>query len=100
MTYQYRDDGARLSLSDYRNMSGRAGRLGPHQDGYAILLPMDTVEIAHANRLVLPVNEKLESVLLKLSLRKTLLSLVASRISTSLDAIDNFSGIRCIGIKR
>lgn len=90
LTYQYRDDGARLSLSDYRNMSGRAGRLGLHEDGYAILLPTDAIEIAHANRLVLPVNEKLESVLLKLSLRKTLLSLVASRIASSLDAIDEF----------
>jgi helicase len=90
LTYQYRDDGERLSLSDYRNMSGRAGRLGLHEDGYAILLPTDTVEITHANRLVLPVNEKLESVLLKLSLRKTLLSLVAAQIANSLDAIDEF----------
>ena len=37
-----------------------------------------------------PVNERLESVLLSLSLRKTLLSLVASRIATSLEAIDLF----------
>jgi helicase len=90
LTFQYRDEGAKLSLSDYRNMSGRAGRLGLHEDGYAVLLPSDAVEIAHANKLVLPVNEKLESVLLSLSLRKTLLSLVASRIATSLDAIDLF----------
>ena len=90
LTYQFRDEGARLSLSDYRNMSGRAGRLGLHPDGYAILLPTDAVEIAHANKLVMPVNEKLESVLLKLSLRKTLLSLVASRIANSQDAIDEF----------
>jgi helicase len=90
LTFQYRDEGAKLSLSDYRNMSGRAGRLGLHEDGYAILLPTDAVEIAHANRLVKPINERLESVLLSLSLRKTLLSLVASRITTSLDAIDQF----------
>jgi helicase len=90
LTFQWRDEGARLSLSEYRNMSGRAGRLGLHPDGYAILLPTDNVEIAHANKLVLPVSEKLESVLLRLSLRKTLLSLVASRIATSLDAIDEF----------
>jgi helicase len=90
LTFQWREENARLSLSEYRNMSGRAGRLGLHPDGYAILLPTDNVEIAHANKLVMPVNEKLESVLLKLSLRKTLLSLVASRIATSLDAIDEF----------
>lgn len=90
LTFQYRDEGAKLSLSDYRNMSGRAGRLGLHEDGYAILLPTDKVEIAHANKLVMPVNEKLESVLLKLSLRKTLLSLIASRVANSLDAIDAF----------
>lgn len=90
LTFQYRDEGAKLSLSDYRNMSGRAGRLGLHADGYAILLPTDRVEIAHANKLVMPVNEKLESVLLQLSLRKTLLSLVASRIANSLDTIDEF----------
>ena len=90
LTFQYRDDGAKLSLTDYRNMSGRAGRLGLHEDGYAVLLPTDAVEIAHAKRLVKPVNERLESVLLSLSLRKTLLSLVASRIATSLEAIDLF----------
>jgi len=90
LSFQYRDDGARLTLSDYRNMSGRAGRLGLHEDGYAILLPTDAVELAHANKLVKPVNERLESVLLSLSLRKTLLSLVASRIATSLDAIGLF----------
>jgi helicase len=92
LTFQYRDEGARLSLSDYRNMSGRAGRMGLHEDGYAILLPTNTVELAHANQLVLPTNERLESVLLSLSLRKTVLSLVASRIATSLEAVDQFFG--------
>jgi len=90
LTFQYRDDGARLSLSDYRNMSGRAGRLGLHDDGFAVLLPKDAVERSHAQSLVKPVNEKLESVLLSLSLRKTLLSLVASRIVSSVEAIDIF----------
>jgi helicase len=90
LTYQYRDEGEKVSLSDYRNMSGRAGRLGLHPDGYAILLPKDRVEIAYANKLVSPVNEKLESELLSLSLRKTLLSLVGSRVATSIDGIDSF----------
>jgi len=39
LSFQHREPGARLSVSDYRNMSGRAGRLGLHSDGYAILLP-------------------------------------------------------------
>jgi helicase len=91
LTFQYRDPGnSKLGLSDYRNMSGRAGRLGLHDDGFAILLPRNAVELAHVRHLILPVNETLKSVLLSLSLRKTLLSLVASRVANSLDAIAAF----------
>jgi helicase len=91
LTYQYRgSDNPRLSLSDYRNMSGRAGRLGLHNEGFAVLLPRNAVETAYAQKLVAPKNERLDSVLLKLSLRKTLLSLAASRISNSRDAKSDF----------
>ncbi len=71
-------------------MSGRAGRLGLHDEGFAVLLPRNAVETAYAQKLVAPKNERLDSVLLKLSLRKTLLSLAASRISNSREAISDF----------
>lgn len=90
LTYQYRDPGERLSLSDYRNMSGRAGRLNLHPDGFAVLLPKNQFEKAYADVLVSPKNDVLKSVLLSLSLRKTLLSLVASRVVSTETSIDDF----------
>jgi hypothetical protein len=90
LSFQHREPGARLSVSDYRNMSGRAGRLGLHSDGYAVLLPKGPHEFSHAQDLVLPRNEVIESVMLKLSLRRTLLSLVASHIANSVEQIDIF----------
>jgi helicase len=91
LTYQYRDPpGSKMGLAEYRNMSGRAGRLGFHTNGKAILLPKDAAEMAHARTLVGSKNERVDSVILKLSLRKTLLSLVASRIASSLVQIEEF----------
>lgn len=92
LTYQFRGSGnnPRISLSDYRNMSGRAGRLGLHDEGFAVLLPRNPVEIKYAQKLVGPTNERLESVLLRLSLRKSLLSLAASRIANSRQTIVEF----------
>src|SRR5207249_3127036 len=82
--------GSHVPRSDYRNMSGRAGRLGMHPDGYAVLLPRNRVELAHANALVLPDNDRLASQLVSLSLRKTLLMLVASRLAGSFDEVKVF----------
>lgn len=91
LTYEYRgSEHPRISLSDYRNMSGRAGRLGLHDEGFVVLLPRNAIETKYAQRLVGPRNEKLESVLLGISIRKSLLSLVASRIANSRETIDNF----------
>lgn len=67
-----------LPLSNYRNMSGRAGRLGMHDAGYAIVIPRDQIELNHANKLVKPENEKLNSRLASLSVRKIVLQLIAS----------------------
>jgi len=86
LTFSYGDRaGSRLLRSDFRNMSGRAGRLGMHDEGYAILLPRNEVELAHANSLVEPRNDRLTSQLVSLSLRKTILMLVASRLASSFD---------------
>lgn len=89
ITYQHRD--GRLSRTDYRNMSGRAGRLGIHVDGYAVLLPTNAVELEHAKVLVRPEDDNIVSQLGNISIRKTLLSIFASRIvQTAADAIAFF----------
>ena len=91
LTYQYGNRaGTQISRSDYRNMSGRAGRLSIHLDGYAILLPRNGAELTHANKLVLPDNDRLNSQLVRLSLRKTILMLIASRIASNLQEVMEF----------
>lgn len=76
-------DPKKLPVGDYRNMSGRAGRLGMHENGYSIIIPRDRVEAAHANILISPQNEILASKLSSLSARKIVLSLVASGSGTT-----------------
>ena len=79
LTYQYGDrGGTRISRADYRNMSGRAGRLGMHDLGYAVLLPKDVPEINHANAIVLPENDRVQSQLARLTMRKAVLALVTA----------------------
>jgi helicase len=91
LTYDWTDRaGTMISRSDYRNMSGRAGRLGLFERGYSVLLPTSRVELAWANRLVLPENERVESQLVALSLRKTVLTLVASRAAKDPVSISAF----------
>lgn len=91
LTYRYGDRaGSPIVRSDYRNMSGRAGRLGMHPDGFAVLLPQNNVELAHANALVLPDNDRLNSQLVNLSLRKSILTLVASGLASSFDEVMKF----------
>lgn len=91
LTYQWGErEGRMIALSDYRNMSGRAGRLGLHPDGYAVLLPKNAAELAHANRLVLPANENLESKMVRLSMRRTVLSLIASRVVDARGILTDF----------
>lgn len=81
LTFEWGDRaGSHILRSDYRNMSGRAGRLGMHPDGYSVLLPRNNAELAYANKLVRPDNDSLKSQLVNLSLRKTILALVASRL--------------------
>lgn len=88
LTYQYGDRaGTSISRSDYRNMSGRAGRLGTHSDGYAVLLPTNRVELSHANALVLPDNDRVVSQMVNLSLRKSILMLVSSKLASNLGEV-------------
>ena len=91
LTYKYGDRaGSHIVRSDYRNMSGRAGRLGMHSDGFVVLLPRNGVELAHANELVRPDNDRLVSQLVSLSLRKTILTLVASGLASNLTEVMTF----------
>ena len=91
LTYQYGNrKGTQISRSEYRNMSGRAGRLGKHPDGYAVLLPNNQVELSHANKLVLPDNDKVVSQFVSLSLRKTILMLVSSTLASNLKEVMEF----------
>jgi helicase len=71
-------------------MSGRAGRLGMHPEGYSILLPRNSVELSHANELVRPENDRLQSQLVNLSLHKSILTLVASRLASSFAEVMTF----------
>lgn len=91
LTYQWGDRrGTRITRWDYRNMSGRAGRLGMHEDGYAIILPRNQVELKHANQLILPENDILESRYFSVGLRKTVLALLAAGLATGLDSLMGF----------
>ena len=91
LTYQYGDrDGTMILRSDYRNMSGRAGRLGLHPDGYAVLIPRTPRELAHANAIILPGNNHLESQLVRLSMRRTVLALVSFGIINARNRLADF----------
>ena len=79
-----------ISQAEYMNMSGRAGRLGMHDEGLSILLASNTVEATVANRFLSEEAEPIESTLLNRSLRKTVLHLVASRIARSEDDLNSF----------
>lgn len=84
LTYQFGDRQGRMIVrSDYRNMSGRAGRLGYHADGFAVLLPKNPRELQHANDLVLPENDNVVSKFVSVSMRRTVLSLISSQVVTT-----------------
>ena len=91
LTYQYGGrQGTRITRGDYRNMSGRAGRLGLHDLGYAVLLPKNAPERNHANNLVLPDNDHVYSQLAKLSMRRTVLTLMAAGVAGTMPALRDF----------
>jgi helicase len=97
LTYSYGDrEGKLFDRSDFRNMSGRAGRLGHHDDGRVILLPLNDNELRHANKLVLPENDRINSQLVTLSMNRTVLSLVSARVvSTKAELAEFFANTYC-----
>ena len=91
LTYEYGDrQGTRITRGDYRNMSGRAGRLGMHDLGYAVLLPKNTPERNHANILVLPDNDRVYSRLASLTMRRAVLTLVAAGVAGTIPSLRDF----------
>jgi helicase len=91
LTYEWGDRAGQLmTRGDYRNMSGRAGRLGLHEKGYAILIPRNVYELQYANQLVLPKNDNIISQLVNLSMRRTVLMLVSSGIVDRHQSLEEF----------
>lgn len=91
LTYQFGERrGTRITRADYRNMSGRAGRLGMHELGYAVIIPKDSAENNHANTIVLPENDHIRSQLASLTMRKAVLVLVASGGAQTTEALREF----------
>jgi len=69
-----------LSLAEYQNMAGRAGRLGLHDRGFAILLADSEVYFDRARTMITAHVEPLESHFLSCSIRKVILAIIASRV--------------------
>lgn len=91
LTYEFGErEGKLFAPSVFRNMSGRAGRLGHHSDGRVLLLPKNKAEFLHAKRLVSPENERVESQLVTLSMRRTVLSLVTAKAVSSKHELTTF----------
>lgn len=90
-TYEYGDrKGTMLTRADYRNMSGRAGRLGLHPDGYAVLVPTNQAERTHAATIIRPENDRVPSRLVDLSMRRTVLALIAHGVVAQRNALADF----------
>ncbi|MDV3459235.1 DEAD/DEAH box helicase [Sphingomonas sp. HF-S4] len=91
LTYAYGErEGTMLTRADYRNMSGRAGRLGLHPDGYAVLLPRTQIERSHAATIVRPENDNVVSRLVGLSMRRSVLALIAHGVVNTRPALVDF----------
>lgn len=91
LTYDFGDrKGTMLTRAEYRNMSGRAGRLGLHPDGYAVLLPRNQNERIHAARIARPENDNVQSRLVDLSMRRTVLALIAHGVAAQRDSLADF----------
>ncbi|GAA0359225.1 hypothetical protein GCM10009092_24310 [Bowmanella denitrificans] len=91
LTYKWGDRaGSRIARWDYRNMSGRAGRLGMHSEGFSIIIPRSQLELQHANQLVLPENDQLESRYFSVGLRKTVLAIIAAGLAANYDSVIGF----------
>ena len=72
-----------LPKQEFSNMSGRAGRLGYHDEGRAVLLARDRAELLKSKEYLLPDEVLLNSALFNRSIRKFILNLVASGLAST-----------------
>jgi helicase len=79
-----------LPLADFRNMAGRAGRLGLHERGFAILLADSAVKHDRGVSLISAPVEPLQSQLISCSFRKIVLSIVAGKLARTIEEIEQF----------
>ena len=79
-----------LPKQEFSNMAGRAGRLGYHDEGRAILLASDKAELVKSREYLLPDDQRLYSALFNRSIRKSILSLIASNVASTNQDLLNF----------
>lgn len=79
-----------LPKDEYQNMSGRAGRLGMHEKGYAVLLPGSRAESIQANQLISVEQVDVKSKLIDKSLRKLILNVISSRVAKNREELGSF----------
>lgn len=76
-----------ISQGEFTNMAGRAGRLGFHEQGDAILLPTNRIEYQIAQNYISDQPETVSSTLFNSSIRKPVLQLIASGICDSSNSL-------------
>ena len=79
-----------LPKHEFSNMSGRAGRLGYHDEGKAVLLAKDRAELIKSREYLLPDDAPLSSALFSRGIRKSVLSLVASSVASTNEELLSF----------
>lgn len=79
-----------LPQAEYMNMAGRAGRLGFHDRGDVVLLPINNVEFNIAHNFITNQPEKVESVLAESSIRKPVLQLLACGVCKDRESLVSF----------
>ena len=79
-----------LPMQEFSNMAERAGRLGYHEEGKAVLLARDRPELIKSREYLLPEEGMLKSTLLSRSIRKSVLSLVASNVADTTEKLLDF----------
>jgi helicase len=84
------DESPWISKSEFLNMSGRAGRLGLDDEGLAILIPKNNIELSKSQEYLSKDLDKLNSTLFNKSTRKSVLSLISSAICGNYQELKTF----------
>jgi helicase len=79
-----------LPQSEFTNMAGRAGRLGFHDQGNAVLLPTTRIQYETAHRYITEQPERVRSVLMESGIRKPVLQLLSCGVCDSHQTLIDF----------